>query len=567
MSLHAAARHISTKGRGSDSMLVHMTPKEVNGLQALAKASGGSLTINPDTGLVEAGFLSDILPVIAAAGLTYLTAGAAAPALAGALGTAGMSAGAAATAGGILAGAGSGALINGGMAALQGKDVGKAALSGGIGGAISGGLGAYGDANVFGVGAPPAVPAGEITQAGAQTVGQAAAMPPSVPSVDVNAGLSQGVTGATPPSSPGMAIPEYSSAAYQNPYIPPNTTPAYQSSIANESLAEAANNQALYNTPATSPNLAGQAAAANAVPKLDPYEVEGLSGMARDTNTALNPGGMTKPGVLSGNYYQGLGSGGVDTAQKLGIQALPVMSMLDEQQSLVPVAEEPSRLKRISPNFRAQEPATPNPYYKARYAAGGGLMDLRPQTNFANPAASVMGTSQYDVPTDPMSGNIAQRMAGGGNTTKKKRATLTSDRSLAAMDPFEAGLANLNNARYGANMAGINSPSAMTRLGEIPTAAGGGLSHLGSYSDGGRMLKGPGDGMSDNIPAMIGSKQPARLADGEFVVPADVVSHLGNGSTDAGAKKLYAMMDKVRRARTGKKKQAPAVNTRRLMPA
>jgi hypothetical protein len=81
------------------------------------------------------------------------------------------------------------------------------------------------------------------------------------------------------------------------------------------------------------------------------------------------------------------------------------------------------------------------------------------------------------------------------------------------------------------------------------------------------MLKGPGDGMSDSIPAVIGSKQPARLADGEFVVPADVVSHLGNGSTDAGAKKLYSMMDKIRKARTGKKKQAPAVNVNKYMPA
>jgi hypothetical protein len=194
-------------------------------------------------------------------------------------------------------------------------------------------------------------------------------------------------------------------------------------------------------------------------------------------------------------------------------------------------------------------------------------MDLRPQTNFADPASYEQGTSQYSMATNPMDGNIAQRMAIGGSTTKKKRATLTPDRSLAAMDPYEAGLATLNNARYGANMSGANSPSAMTRLGEIPTAAGGGLSSLGGYSDGGRMLKGPGDGMSDNIPATIGNKQPARLADGEFVVPADVVSHLGNGSTDAGAKKLYAMMDKVRRARTGKKKQAPAVNTGRLMPA
>ena len=95
--------------------------------------------------------------------------------------------------------------------------------------------------------------------------------------------------------------------------------------------------------------------------------------------------------------------------------------------------------------------------------------------------------------------------------------------------------------------------------------ADGGLS-LGGYSDGGRMLKGPGDGMSDSIPGVIGGKQPARLADGEFVVPADVVSHLGNGSTDAGAKKLYSMMDKIRQARTGKKKQAPQVNVDKYLP-
>jgi hypothetical protein len=91
--------------------------------------------------------------------------------------------------------------------------------------------------------------------------------------------------------------------------------------------------------------------------------------------------------------------------------------------------------------------------------------------------------------------------------------------------------------------------------------------HLGSYSDGGRLLKGPGDGMSDDIPAKIGKKQPARLADGEFVVPADVVSGIGNGSTDAGAKKLYAMMSKVRQARTGTKKQGKEINPNKYMPA
>ena len=97
--------------------------------------------------------------------------------------------------------------------------------------------------------------------------------------------------------------------------------------------------------------------------------------------------------------------------------------------------------------------------------------------------------------------------------------------------------------------------------------ARGGIADLGSYSDGGRLLKGPGDGMSDSIPAKIGRKQPARLADGEFVVPADVVSHLGNGSTDAGAKRLYDMMDKVRKARTGNKKQGREINPNKYVPA
>jgi hypothetical protein len=95
---------------------------------------------------------------------------------------------------------------------------------------------------------------------------------------------------------------------------------------------------------------------------------------------------------------------------------------------------------------------------------------------------------------------------------------------------------------------------------------GGGISTLGSYSDGGRLLKGPGDGMSDNIPAQIGDNQPAALADGEFVVPADVVSHLGNGSTDAGAKQLYKMMDKIRQARTGNSKQGKQINPNKFLP-
>jgi hypothetical protein len=85
--------------------------------------------------------------------------------------------------------------------------------------------------------------------------------------------------------------------------------------------------------------------------------------------------------------------------------------------------------------------------------------------------------------------------------------------------------------------------------GGLAALARGGMSHLGDYSDGGRLLRGPGDGVSDSIPATIGDKRPARLADGEFVVPARIVSELGNGSTEAGARKLYAMMDRIQKGR------------------
>jgi len=100
--------------------------------------------------------------------------------------------------------------------------------------------------------------------------------------------------------------------------------------------------------------------------------------------------------------------------------------------------------------------------------------------------------------------------------------------------------------------------------------AEGGISDLGGYSDGGRLLRGPGDGVSDSIPAVIGKRQPARLADGEFVIPARIVSELGNGSTEAGARKLYAMMERVQNTRKksiGKKKVAVNSKADKHLPA
>ena len=103
-----------------------------------------------------------------------------------------------------------------------------------------------------------------------------------------------------------------------------------------------------------------------------------------------------------------------------------------------------------------------------------------------------------------------------------------------------------------------------------PGMATGGLSDLGGYSDGGRLLRGPGDGVSDSIPAVIGHKRPARLADGEFVVPARIVSELGNGSTEAGARKLYAMLDRIQAGRKksiGKGKVATNSRMDKNLPA
>ena len=131
------------------------------------------------------------------------------------------------------------------------------------------------------------------------------------------------------------------------------------------------------------------------------------------------------------------------------------------------------------------------------------------------------------------------------------------------------GPASGSQARPGAGGINYFSPTSYTKnaAGGGMMYGGGGLSDLGGYSDGGRLLRGPGDGVSDSIPATIGGKQPARLATGEFVVPARIVSELGNGSTDAGAQKLYAMMDRVQKARRKTKNVAADTKAHKYLPS
>ena len=173
-------------------------------------------------------------------------------------------------------------------------------------------------------------------------------------------------------------------------------------------------------------------------------------------------------------------------------------------------------------------------------------VNLRPGPN------QVPGSVGYVAPPPPKVG-VTKEYSDLINEDKKRKETAQNE-FIESMPYYNHSSGDSGNANGGL-MRGYNQ---------------GGISSLGSYSDGGQLLKGPGDGVSDSIPARIGARQPARLADGEFVVPARVVSELGNGSTDAGAKQLYAMMDRVQKNRkktVGKGKVAVDSKSRKLLPA
>ena len=120
------------------------------------------------------------------------------------------------------------------------------------------------------------------------------------------------------------------------------------------------------------------------------------------------------------------------------------------------------------------------------------------------------------------------------------------------------GISRADDSETLGNLLGTSNP---TPVGYTEMAGGGlaSLNHQGYY------LGGPTDGMADQIPAMIGNSQPAALSDGEFVIPADVVSHLGNGNSDAGAQELFSMMDRVRQARTGRAEQGKEINPNKYL--
>ena len=173
---------------------------------------------------------------------------------------------------------------------------------------------------------------------------------------------------------------------------------------------------------------------------------------------------------------------------------------------------------------------------------------------------------------DHMARNVNPDYSNEGRQQMQAAQSAAQDAGIAAHDAQRSG-GDRNSVTPGGGSSDARPAPAENRgYGrEGQHAAQGGIMgyNLGGYAAGGnpRLLRGPGDGMSDHIPATINNRQPARLADGEYVITADVVSHLGNGSTEAGARQLDAMMKRIRKGRTGTPKQGKQINPRKYLPA
>ena len=536
------AQKLASYGRGGDTELVHMTKGEIKGLQDLALAYGGSLSINPNTGLVEAGFLRKMLPMIAGAALAATGVGAPMAAL----------------------------IVGGGYGLATGSITkGLMAGLGAYGGAgLTSSLGALGGEALATSGQDAALNAFKETQQQAITSGLEN-LPVGSGGVGVPTESGMYLPGASPGTGVEIGSPGQMSAAGTD-----FSRQAASSTINNLGLQPAVNQ--------------GYQSALN-VPGVNPKDVVSAAGRAQGATGATAMGNVSRGIGEVFSSPSAAGSFVKDNALTLGGALLP--SMIEDQKPPAGYTEDEydRYLKgfRMSPNYQAYEAPRPNPYYQATYAAAGGVMNSFDDENGSDSNMASGGIAQYknkgqvNVLQEYLNRQAEEQTRQSGYLPESVAIPRTgifrdTDVDTARKTADEAAEIRLGKAFKAAGIKPVAFPKTAIRgLGDISgitrdtteVAKGGVMSSLGGYSDGGRMLKGPGDGMSDSIPASIAGKQPARLADGEFVVPADVVSHLGNGSTDAGAKKLYAMMDKIRKARTGKKKQAPAVTASRYMPA
>ena len=471
MSLQLAAQHLAAKGRGPDDTLVHMSRNEVKSLNDLAMAHGGQLSINPQTGLPEAGFLSAILPAVAGFALN-----AAVPGLGSAMG-----------------GFAIPAIVGGGSMLLNPK--------GGLMGGLMAGLGAYGGANL----------------------GEALAQ--------------QGVEQATTAKLANDA--QYK--ALQEQLVSNVTSPTAEFSKAKA--------------------IADQMAPLRAAAMQSVTPTDFASSMS-NLGTGIKST-FTQPGGFS-NLYQNLGSSPMGRMSTVASLASPALVQQTAQPPAPVVDKDMGQRYKYSTGIAQPLPAPDVPTYDQMLTQQSNFG--RQQNYYPNQAYTPIGTDEA---------KNFYGFAGGGPVEQ-----MSNQNAIGANTGFPQ--AYLHNAAYSTPYQTPISQNVLTGAGDIGVdpytgeekMASGGISdagyNLGGYSDGGRLLRGPGDGVSDSIPATIGHKQPARLADGEFVVPARIVSELGNGSTEAGARKLYAMMDRVQAARrktVGKNKVAHNSRADKYLPA
>ena len=597
---HMAASGLASLGRNDDKMLVHMTPQEVGGLRHLAMAAGGDLTINPHTGLPEAGFLSKLLPMIAGVALAPFT---------------------------------------GGLSLFGSQALADAAIVGGADTAITGswkkglmaGLGAYGGASlgagIMGAGAGTVAGAG-ITPASTtfDSLVPNLATAPASPTFDslVTAGSTPFTANpfdslVTAGSTPLLTAAPLTNAvtAAEGAFAPSTANPGGLGGISQfgtgleNSFGSTSGMKGLWS------GLSTPAKASLGMTGLSAMTPDGSSNIPGATgspsgfyNTTYDPktmkfgkGYWTKDFV--GRDYTGVpGKGQVaNAAGPMGSYADPYTSMVEE--GLVS-ARAGGAIKHMASGGDTSTADKSAPSNLEAYAAS-----LSAPSAASNPfTATAENTAANNAYMASLGAGTAPNLPPGAKDAPFITSAYVPPPPPPAKTPATGagftGLSSIGNALSGGNTFGLNALGCVGGLGGGSTysydpitgkftqsaapgmggggggggkAAGGGIGSLnsfagggttlGSYSDGGRLLKGPGDGMSDSIPAHIhGEKpQPAALADGEFVVPADVVSHLGNGSTEAGSKQLYKMMDKVRRARTGNPKQGRQINPEQFIPA
>ena len=623
MSLNAAAQHLAAHGRGPDNTLVHMSRGEVKGLQDLAMAHGGSLSINPQTGLPEAGFLSNLLPMIGGAALTAFTGGAVNPMMASMImgGITGVASGSLSK--GLMAGLGAyggagmmGGLMGAGNSAIAAGATNAALQSGAhTAGAAEAAFGSHGFGNAA-LQSPAVAATSPFTSAleGAKGLGSEAGRDAFMTNIGGGKGLMKyGMAAAAPVfaapetttkqpeikgnSDPGQQYKYSPGRVEQTPdadplgrgqaYFNPRYTPITQSESRNiYGYAGGGPVEEMSNANAIGANtgypMADISKGAYATPYQTPISRNVLSDSA---DTGVNPmtgqmnfadGGVATATPMPDQYsydplkqmfnkIESMPSDNQPAQPTQGGQS-PVMSdaafakQQSEGQKNLQAMQDGTMMSRIGDSlgeglsFMAQNSPTMAMVKAITNAISGQSGSSSPGAGFGTPGATSGNAGAMGFgPSGMAKGAVGGGSGGGGASTGSG-----SGGGAAAM-----GAAGMSGTASGAAAAGA------ARGGLMAAYANGG-SHLGDYSDGGRLLKGPGDGVSDSIPAMIGRKQPARLADGEFVVPARIVSELGNGSTEAGARKLYAMMDRVQKARgktVGKGRVAKNSRAERFLPA